>query len=81
MGTAPPDWAARIGQDPAVMVGKPVVRGTRIPVARVVAQLAVSPAVEDLLAAYPELTIDDIRACLRCAQDPGGGPVQRSGLE
>jgi uncharacterized protein (DUF433 family) len=57
----------RITQDPRVMVGKPVVRGTRIPVERVIAHLAQQPALDDLFAAYPELTLDDVKACLHYA--------------
>jgi uncharacterized protein (DUF433 family) len=49
------------------MVGKPVVRGTRIPVERVVAHLAHNPDLEDLFGAYPELTVDDVKACLHYA--------------
>jgi uncharacterized protein (DUF433 family) len=54
----------RITTNPAVMVGKPVVKGTRIPVERVVAHLANNPDLTDLFAAYPELTIADVNACL-----------------
>lgn len=57
----------RITQDPSIMVGKPVVRGTRIPVERVIAHLAHNTDIEDLLGAYPELTLDDVKACLRYA--------------
>jgi uncharacterized protein (DUF433 family) len=57
----------RITQDPGVMVGKPVVRGTRIPVERVIAHLAQNPLLDELFAAYPELTLDDVKACLRYA--------------
>ena len=57
----------RITQDPAVMVGKPVVKGTRIPVERVIAHLAPNPALDDLFAAYPELTLEDVKACLQYA--------------
>ncbi len=49
------------------MAGKPVVKGTRIPVARVIAHLANNPDLADLFAAYPELTIEDVKACLRYA--------------
>lgn len=59
----------RIVQDPRVMVGKPVIRGTRIPVERVLAQLAHNPDLDDLFAAYPELTIDDVKASLQYAYD------------
>ena len=58
---------ARIVQDPRIMVGKPVVRGTRIPVERVIAHLAHTPDLDDLFAAYPELTIEDVQAVLRYA--------------
>ena len=56
-----------IKQDPRIMAGKPVVAGTRIPVERVVAHLANNPDVTDLFAAYPELTIEDVKACLKFA--------------
>jgi uncharacterized protein (DUF433 family) len=58
----------RITLDPAVMVGKPVVKGTRIPVELVVAHLANNPDLDDLFAAYPDLTIEDVKACLQYAQ-------------
>ena len=57
----------RITTNPAVMVGKPVVKGTRIPVERVVAHLANNPDLNDMFAAYPDLTIDDVKACLQYA--------------
>jgi uncharacterized protein (DUF433 family) len=67
MARANTNYLDRISQDPAVMVGKPVVRGTRIPVERVVEHLAYTPDFEDLFAAYPELSIEDIQACLAYA--------------
>jgi uncharacterized protein (DUF433 family) len=57
----------RITINPAIMVGKPVVKGTRIPVERVVAHLANNPDLDDLFAAYPELTVEDVKACLQFA--------------
>ncbi|MDQ4066392.1 MAG: DUF433 domain-containing protein [Thermoproteota archaeon] len=57
----------RITINSAVMVGKPVVKGTRIPVERVVAHLANNPDLDDLFAAYPELTVEDVKACLAYA--------------
>ena len=50
------------------MVGKPVVKGTRIPVELVLAKLAPIPDLEELFADYPRLTIDDVKACLEYAQ-------------
>ena len=58
----------RIVQDPNIMVGKPVVRGTRIPVEKVLDQLAYKPDLEELLAIYPELTVEDVKACLAYAR-------------
>ena len=57
----------RIVQDPDIMVGKPVVRGTRIPVEVVIGKLAENPDLDDLFAAYPRLTLDDVKACLTYA--------------
>ncbi|MGH2557488.1 MAG: DUF433 domain-containing protein [Thermomicrobiales bacterium] len=59
----------RIVQDPAIMVGKPVIRGTRIPVERIIAHLATTPDLDDLFAAYPRLTIEDVQAALAYAHD------------
>jgi uncharacterized protein (DUF433 family) len=60
-------YKERITTNPHVMVGKPVVKGTRIPVERVVAHLANNPDLTDLFDAYPELTVDDVKACLQYA--------------
>ena len=58
----------RITQDPEIMVGKPVVKGTRIPVEKVLGQLAYKPNLEEFFAIYPELTLEDVRACLAYAR-------------
>lgn len=58
----------RIIQDPAILAGKPVVRGTRIPVHVVLEYLAGNPSLDELFADYPRLTIDDVRACFAFAQ-------------
>ncbi len=57
----------RISIDPKVMVGKPVVRGTRIPVARVIQHLEENDW-SDVFRAFPELVEDDVRACLAYAR-------------
>jgi uncharacterized protein (DUF433 family) len=57
----------RISADPAIMVGKPVVKGTRIPVERVIQHLAETPDLDDLFAAFPHLTREDVQACLAYA--------------
>lgn len=54
----------RIVVDPEVMVGKPVIRGTRIPVELILDKLAYNLDVDEILKSYPSLTRDDIRACI-----------------
>ncbi len=66
------DYRDRIVTDPKIMVGKPVVRGTRIPVEHVLGRLAENPDLSELFAAYPELTREDVKACLRYAQSAVG---------
>ena len=61
----------RITVDPDVMVGKPVIRGTRVPVELVLGFLAAKPDPGELFAAYPHLTPDDVRACVAFAHEHG----------
>jgi uncharacterized protein (DUF433 family) len=61
--------ADRITIDPEVMLGKPVIRGTRITVDLVLRKLAEGATESELLDAYPHLTIEDIRAALAYAAD------------
>lgn len=57
----------RIHSDPAIMVGKPVVRGTRIPVTLILENLAYTFDLDELFAGYPDLTIEDVKAALAYA--------------
>jgi len=52
----------RIEIDPAVMLGKPAIRGTRIPVELVIRKLSEGATEADLLEAYPRLTREDHQA-------------------
>jgi uncharacterized protein (DUF433 family) len=63
-----PTYENRIVRDPRVMVGKPVVKGTRIPVERVIQHLAENPDLDDLFQAFPSLTLEDVKACLAYAR-------------
>ncbi len=63
----------RIAVDPNVLVGKPVVRGTRISVELVLRHLAENPDLNDLFAAYPQSNLDDVKACLEYARALVGG--------
>ncbi len=58
----------RIEQDPEVMAGKPVVRGTRLTVEFILKLLAHGSSEDEILAEYTGLTREDIRACLFFAQ-------------
>ncbi len=57
----------RIVVNPKVMVGKPVIGGTRIPVDAVIRRLAEGMSVEEILREYPNLTEEDIKAALEYA--------------
>ena len=59
----------RIEINPDVMLGKPVIRGTRIPVELIIRKLGEGAVLEDLLDAYPNLVKDDIQAALLYAAD------------
>jgi len=63
------DYRERIVIDPAIRFGKPCVRGTRISVGDVLGYLASGMREEDILADFPQLTSDDIRACLAYAAE------------
>ena len=63
------DWKERIVVDPAVLAGKPVIKGTRLAVEFIVDLLAQDWAERDILENYPGLTHDDIRACLAYASE------------
>jgi uncharacterized protein (DUF433 family) len=59
----------RIAQDPAVMVGKPVIRGTRIPVELILDWLSGNLDLDEFFAAYPHLAVKDVQAALAFARD------------
>lgn len=59
----------RIEVNPRIMLGKPVIRGTRIPVELILRKLAEGAAEADLLDAYPRLTREDIKAAIGYAAD------------
>lgn len=62
-------WQERITLDPAVLTGKPVVRGTRIAVEFVVSLLAQGWTESRVLENYPGLTREDVLACLAYATE------------
>ena len=59
--------AERIEVNPKVMMGKPVIRGTRVPVELVLRKLGEGATEQEVLDAYPRLKKEDIRAAMRYA--------------
>ena len=60
----PTDWHERIELNPKVLLGKPVVKGTRLAVEFIIDLLAQGWTEDAIIQNYPGLTPDDIRACL-----------------
>ena len=59
----------RIEINPKVMMGKPVIRGTRLTVELILRKLSEGAQEKDLVRAYPKLTREDIHAAIRYAAD------------
>ena len=59
----------RIEMNPKIMGGKPVIKGTRIPVDLILRALGDGMPMEELLEGYPRLTPDDVRAAQSFAAD------------
>jgi uncharacterized protein (DUF433 family) len=59
----------RIAVDPAIMMGKPCIKGTRITVELILRWLSEGRSFAELLEAYPQLTENDLRAALAYAAD------------
>ena len=63
------DWRQHIEVNPAVLVGKPVVRGTRLSVEHVLAMMAAGVTEAEILQNHPRLRHEDILACLAYAAE------------
>jgi uncharacterized protein (DUF433 family) len=63
------NWRDRITIDPQVLVGKPIIKGTRISVELVVDLLAQGWSAQQILREYDHLSPEDIQACLAYASD------------
>jgi uncharacterized protein (DUF433 family) len=57
----------RITIDPAILVGKPVIKGTRLAVEFIVGLLAKNWTIDDILKEYDHITREDVQACLAYA--------------
>lgn len=62
-------WENRIAVDPSVLVGKPVIRGTRLAVEFIIELLAQGWSEASIVDNYPGVTAEDIQACLAYASE------------
>lgn len=67
------EWSDRITADPAVCHGSVCVKGTRVLVSALLDNLACGVPVEDILASYPSITADDLKAAVAYAADLARG--------
>ncbi|KFD42045.1 antitoxin [Peptococcaceae bacterium SCADC1_2_3] len=67
MAKEQPVYQNRIIIDPEILAGKPVIKGTRIPVELVLKRLSQDFELNSLFKAYPRLTLEDVKACLEYA--------------
>jgi len=63
------DWKSRITVDPNILVGKPIIKGTRIAVEFILDLLANSWTTESILKNYPQLMKEDVTAVLKYASE------------
>ena len=62
-------WQERIVSTPDVLCGKPRIDGTRIPVALILGYLANGSTVDEIRGEFPDISAEDIAACLDYARD------------
>jgi uncharacterized protein (DUF433 family) len=62
-------WKDRISSEPGILLGKPCIRGTRIPVALVLGYLAARKSTDEILVEFPDLGEADIIAALDYARE------------
>jgi uncharacterized protein (DUF433 family) len=63
------EWRERITSDPAVLMGKPVIRGTRISVELILGWLANGWTYDQVIESYPHITREDILAALAFTEE------------
>lgn len=63
------NWRSFIVSTPDVLRGKPRIRNTRIPVSLILGYLAVGKSFKEIIAEFPDLTSEQIAACLEYARD------------
>ena len=63
------DWRNHVVSTPDVLRGKPRIKGTRIPVSLILGYLAMGNSSEEIIKEFPDLTKEQIAACLDYARD------------
>jgi len=63
------EWREYIISTPDVLRGKPRIKGTRIPVSLILGYLAAGKTTEDIIKEFPDLTKEQVTACLEYARD------------
>ncbi|MGR3310154.1 MAG: DUF433 domain-containing protein [Candidatus Brocadiales bacterium] len=63
------EYTKRIVSDPDIMIGKPIIKGTRITVELILRKLSEGITIEELLEAYPHLTREDILSAVSYSAD------------
>ncbi|HLG28645.1 MAG TPA: DUF433 domain-containing protein [Candidatus Brocadiales bacterium] len=63
------EYTKRIVSDPDIMLGKPIIKGTRLTVELILRKLSEGMTIEELLQAYPHLTREDILAAVSYSAD------------
>jgi len=61
------DYHKHFHRDPAICGGQTVIRGTRVPLRTVLASLAEGASIEEIVADFPSLTVEDVRAAIAFA--------------
>lgn len=63
------NWQAYISVDPEIHHGEPCIKGTRVPVSMIVGSVADGMSIDEIIAEYPQLKTDSVRAALAYAAD------------
>ena len=66
--STPPMFEDRITRNPGIFAGKPIIKGTRVPVDLIVDFFNNGASIEEIVDDYPDLTIDDVQAALKFAR-------------
>ena len=75
------NWRDHIDINKNISAGKPVVKGTRLSVSFILELMGAGSSEADILASYPQLTREDIRACLRCASEKMAHVENKSSID